>query len=92
MLSTKLAAPPPARPSEAVSKPIVPPGNSKLERFEEELMRAMQNRPNSADHRKQCILDVKARAEFKALTYQEIDKVRERIDRLWPVASGQTKR
>ena len=92
MLGMRLAASPPCPPSEAVPRQVVSPANSKLERFEEELMRALQNRPNSAEYRKQCILDVKARAEFKALTYHEIDQVRERIDRLWPVESTQTKR
>ncbi len=92
MLSTRLAASPPAPPSEAVSRQVVPPANSKLERFEEELMLALQKRPNSPDHRRQCILDVKARAEFKGLTYHDVDQVRERIDRRWPVASDPARR
>ncbi|MGC2659223.1 MAG: DEAD/DEAH box helicase [Bryobacteraceae bacterium] len=92
LLSVRLAA---ARPTVAVatSKPqkVVTAVVSKLERFEEELMRALGGKANSAENRKQCVLDVKGRTEFKSLTYQEVDQVCERIDRLWPVPN-RTKR
>jgi len=85
MLNTKL----PVVPARLTAPVVVPvsiptPPKSKLQRFEEVLLQELQRRPNTAHHRKQCILDITAKADFKELTFQEIDQALARVDQLFP--------